>query len=102
VKRVLSVLAVFAFLSACAGPPPSTVYDDGEQDNNSCLDPPLANATGNEGDPCGDAQRDCAVGCCECAPGGSENSYFASECYKGFCTDLKTACLDAPDVSTCD
>jgi hypothetical protein len=99
--KAFSLCVVVALFSAC-GPPlaADTLYDDGNQGAPNC---PIASTYGGQpgvpGDPCSDAALDCSPACCEC-PDGTD-SYWASACSGGFCTDDGTACNDAPSATLC-
>ncbi|MHB8420240.1 MAG: hypothetical protein ACYDCL_19370 [Myxococcales bacterium] len=103
--KVLRWAWVALALGAC-GPvvvtPGDTIYDDGDQGIGAtgCPFNPSAGGVGAPGDPCTNAAADCAPTCCECA---SPDSYWASECSGGVCTDSTTACTDAfnSDASLC-
>jgi hypothetical protein len=91
-KWIYAVVAAVA-LGAC-GAPVDTLYDDGDQAAPDC---PIASTyqgqAGAPGSVCSNAALDCSPACCECASG--VDSYWASECSGGVCTDDGTACTDA-------
>jgi len=91
--KLLSTLAVAAFLVSCGGgTPPNTIYDDGDQATAHCADPAFNNGPGGDGALCDNAKFDCAVVCCGCD--GDPDTFWASECYRGRC-DQEDVCNDA-------
>jgi hypothetical protein len=97
----LCALVVAAGLGACGNP--DTLYDDGDQGAPDCVTsaPNYTGQPGGPGDACSSAALDCSPACCEC--GSGTDSYYASECSGGACTDDSTACADAfnSDGSLC-
>lgn len=101
----LCALVVAAALGACVvapGPAADSLYDDGDQGAPGCPIPPTYQGQpGAPGTVCTSAPLDCSPACCSC-PSGLD-SYWASECSGGICTDDATACADAfnSDPSLC-
>jgi hypothetical protein len=100
----LSSALIAAFLLAACGPTVvvggDSLYDDGNQGAPNCPFSATYNGQpGVPGDPCTNAAADCSPACCECANG--VDSYWASECSGGTCTNDGAACNDAPSGSLC-